>query len=88
LKFSAAAALTAHEVEPTIEAANRIDFFFIAALKADISGLLSARFHAHLIFRLARRTSVVLHAGLLLLGTDLARLSLGAAIGGEQTSQH
>jgi hypothetical protein len=36
LKFSAATALAAHEVEPTIEAANRIDFFFLAALKADI----------------------------------------------------
>jgi len=88
LKFSAATALTAHEVEPTIEAANRMDVFFIAALKAGISGLLSARFHAHLIFRLARRTSIILHAGLLLLGTDLARLSLGAAIDGEETSQH
>jgi hypothetical protein len=88
LKFSAATALTAHEVEPTIEAANRIDVFFIAALKAGISGFLSAGFHAHLIFRLARRTGVVLHASLLLLGADLARLSLGVAIGGEETSQH
>jgi hypothetical protein len=89
LKFSAATALTAHEVEPTIEAANRMDVFFHArALKAGISGLLSARFHAHLIFRLARRTGVVLHASLLLLGTDLARLSLGRAIGSEEHSQH
>ena len=51
--------------------------------------LLFAGRHAHLILGFAGRSSIVLHACLLLIGADLAtRLGTGAVEARERTSQH
>ena len=69
------AALISKETEPSVAAANRAANFFMTTSnfgQVDVSRLLPARFHAHLILRFAGRTGIIFHAGSSLLAADFA----------------
>jgi len=75
LQVSAVAALTSTEIEAAVAAAIIFHNFFMAASNSrETAGsrFLPARFHAHLIFGLARRAGIIFHAGALLVAAHFA----------------
>ena len=70
-----AAGETSTKIEATVAATIIFNNFFMAASnlsEVDVSRFLHARFHAHLILRLARRAGIIFHAGLSLLAAHFA----------------